>query len=211
MIHFEIVKGNIVDQQVDVIVTAANQSLNGGGGVDAEVHNACGKGLLQECKELGGCSTGKAKLTRSYDLCDIGAPWVIHAVGPRYAGGMYFEADLLADAYRSALEITKDFRHIYEDQCLDVLNHYIGHLQLEQQKPYIDETKDEVRAYTRVNLMKTIAFPSISTGAYGYPLKEAAYIATKTIKDFCRKNSHLEKVSLVCYDKGTYNMYKQYV
>lgn len=210
MIHFEIVKGNILEQEVDVIVTAANQSLRGGGGVDGEVHKACGKDLLLECKELGGCSTGKAKLTRSYEMSDNGVNWVIHAVGPRYAGGMYFEADLLEDAYNSALEITKDFRHIYEDQCLDVLSHYIGHLSPEQQKPYLDETKDEVRNYTKQHLMKSIAFPSISTGAYGYPIKEAAYIAIKTIKTFCRKNSHLEKVVLVCYDNETYNSYKKF-
>jgi len=80
MIHFEIVKGNILDQEVDVIVTAANQSLRGGGGVDADIHKACGKDLLLECKELGGCSTGKAKLTRSYEMSDKGVSWVIHAV-----------------------------------------------------------------------------------------------------------------------------------
>jgi len=207
MIQFEIVKGNILDQEVDVIVTAANQSL---AGVLGHIHKACGKDLAQECQELGGCSTGKAKLTRSYDLCENGVGWIIHAVAPRYAGGMYFEADLLADTYSSALEITKNFRHIYEDQCMDVLNRYIGHLNEEQQKPYIDETKEEVRNYTRLHLMKTVAFPSLSTGIYGYPLKEAAYIACQTIKAFCRKNSHLEKVILVCQDNETYNMYKKF-
>ncbi len=211
MIKFEVVKGNIIDQEVDVIVTAANQGLRGGGGVDGAVHNACGKSLLEECQAIGGCSTGKAKLTKSYDMEDKGVPWIIHAVGPRYAGGMYFEADLLADAYQSALDITGDYRHIYEQQCLDILDRYIGHLDDHKKVPYRKETKDDVRAYCHEHPIKSIAFPSISTGVYGYPLKEAAYIATKTIKNYCRRNSHLDKVLLVCYDQETYNIYKKLV
>lgn len=211
MIHFEVVKGNIIDQDVDVIVTAANQGLNGGGGVDGAVHQACGKGLLDECRALGGCSTGKAKLTRSYNMADKGVPWIIHAVGPRYAGGMYFEADLLTDAYLSALAITGDYRHVYEQQCLEVLDSYIGHLDDAQKAPYIRDTVEEVREYTSTHPIKSIAFPSISTGVYGYPLKEAAYIATKTIKNYCRCNSHLDKIVLVCFDTETYNTYKKLV
>lgn len=209
MIAFELVKGDIVEQKVDVIVTAANQALKGGGGVDGAVHLACGKGLIEECKELEGCSTGKAKLTRAYDLEAKGIPWVIHAVGPRYAGGMYFEADLLADAYEAALNITLNYRRIYKNQCLEVLDRYIGHLEDQQKQPYIEETLSQVKAYTYEHEMRSIAFPSISTGVYGYPLKEAAYIAVKTIKNFCRRNSHLDKVVMVCYDTETYNAYKK--
>lgn len=211
MIHFEVVKGNIIDQNVDAIVTAANQGLRGGGGVDGAVHKACGKALLEECQALGGCSTGKAKLTKAYDMEEKGTPWIIHAVGPRYAGGMYFEADLLADAYGSALEITGDYRHVYEIQCLEVLDKYIGHLEEDQKAPYIKDTVAEVREYAHANPIRSIAFPSISTGIYGYPLKEAAYIATKTIKDYCRRNSHLDKIVLVCFDNETYAAYKKLV
>lgn len=209
MIAFELVKGDITEQKVDVIVTAANQGLRGGGGVDGAVHLACGKELLEECKELEGCSTGKAKLTRSYDLLAKGTPWIIHAVGPRYAGGMYFEADLLADAYEAALNITLNYGNIYKNQCLDVLERYIGHLDQTQKQGYIDDIVSDVKAYTSQHEMRSIAFPSISTGVYGYPVKEAAYIAVKAIKNFCRRNSHLDKVILVCYDNDTYNVYKK--
>lgn len=211
MIKFELVKGNIIEQPVDVLVTAANQSLKGGGGVDGVIHHACGHDLLVECQELGGCSTGKAKITKSYDLETKGVGWIIHAVGPRYAGGMYFEEDLLADAYKAALEITLDLRHFYETQCLDVLSKYIGHLDQAQQIPYIQDTKEEVRDYVLDHPIKTIAFPSISTGLYGYPLEEAAMIAVRTIQNFCRKNNHLEKVMMVCLDQATYNVYKKYI
>lgn len=211
MIDFQLIKGDITQQKTDVIVTAANQGLRGGGGVDGAVHSACGEGLLEECRSLGGCSTGKAKLTRAYDLLDQGVPWIIHAVGPRYAGGMYFEADLLKDAYMAALEITKVYKKRYEEQCLDVLNGYIGHLPSFQKKRYIDETLEEVRSYVKEHPMKTIVFPSISTGVYGYPLKEAAYIATRAIKEFALTNDHLDQITLVCYDNETYNQYKKFM
>ncbi len=210
MIRFEIVKGNIIEQDADVIVTEANQELKGGTGLNGAVHVAGGKGLLEECKELKGCSTGKAKLTRSYDLVERGTPWIIHAVGPRYAGGMYFEADLLADVYESVLAISKDYKAIYEAQCLQVLNNYIGHLEPNQKRPYIEETVDEVRDYVKAHPIRTVAIPSISTGVYGYPLKEGAYIATKIIKNFCSKNNHLDKITMVCCDDETYKMYMKF-
>lgn len=209
MIRFEIVQGDILDQKVDVIVNAANQSLRGGGGVDGAIHNACGKDLDDECKELGGCSTGKAKLTKAYDLEAEGIGWVIHAVGPRYAGGMYFEADLLADAYKAALDITLDYETFYKEQCLGVLDKYIGHLGDFEKKPYVSDVVHEVKAYCHDFPIKTIAFPSISTGIYGYPLDEAARIAVRTIRNFCRRNNHLEKVIMVCYDKQTYDAYNK--
>lgn len=209
MIHFELVKGDITQQKVDVMVTAANQGLRGGGGVDGAIHYACGKGLLEECLALGGCSTGKAKITRAYDLTDKGTPWIIHAVGPRYAGGMYFEADLLADAYKSALDITTRPGEVYLEQCLEVLEQYIGHLEPSKQQPYIDETTEEVMAYVKAHPIASIAFPSISTGVYGYPLKEAVPIALRTLQRFCSRNRHLEKVMLVCYDNETYSAYKR--
>lgn len=211
MITFELIKGDIRQQNVDVMVTAANQGLQGGGGVDGAIHEACGPELLTECRSLGGCSTGKAKLTKAYGLADKGTPWVIHAVGPRYAGGMYFEADLLADAYKSALAIPGDYEGIYLDQCLEVLKGYIGHLEEGKQRPYIAEVTESVRSYCRQNSIKTMAFPSISTGVYGYPLEEAAPIALRTIKNFCRRNSHLDKILLVCLDNATYNAYKKWL
>lgn len=209
MIKFEIIQGDITDQKVDAIVNAANQGLRGGGGVDGAIHAAAGKELDEECKELGGCSTGKAKLTKSYDLENKGVGWIIHAVGPRYAGGMYFEADLLADAYQASLDITLDYEAFYKDQCLSVLEKYIGHLDESDKMPYIRETIEEVEIYCKEFQIKTVAFPSISTGIYGYPLDEAAKIAVRTIRNFCRKHSHLEKVIMVCYDKTTYDAYRK--
>lgn len=211
MIRFEVVKGDITEQQVDAIVNAANQGLRGGGGVDGAIHMVSGKDLDDECKELGGCSTGKAKLTKSYGLEARGVGWIIHAVGPRYAGGMYFEADLLADAYKAALEITLDPENFYKEQCLAVLDNYIGHLEEPAKRPYIRDTIEEVKAYCAEYPIKTVAFPSISTGIYGYPLEEASRIAVRTIRNFCRKHKHLEKIIMVCYDKQTYDAYNKIV
>jgi O-acetyl-ADP-ribose deacetylase (regulator of RNase III) len=116
----ELVRGNIVHQDVDAIVNAANTSLLGGGGVDGAIHAAAGRELLAECRTLGGCATGSAKITRGYKLK---ARWIIHAVGPVYSGAAR-DAELLASTYRACLRIA-----------------------LEQK-------------------LISIAFPSISTGAY---------------------------------------------
>ncbi len=160
----EIVEGDITKQKVDAIVNAANNSLLGGGGVDGAIHRAAGPELIKECKTLGGCPTGQAKITRGYKLP---AKFIIHAVGPVYRNGRYNEPELLANCYRNCLRLAVE------------------------------------------NNVKTIAFPAISTGAYGYPLAEATRIAMKETKAFLEKDKTIEKVVFVCFGKQTYETYKR--
>ena len=136
--RIELVRGDITGQDTEAIVNAANRSLLGGGGVDGAIHRAGGPTILAECKQLGGCETGDAKITTGGRLT---AKYVIHAVGPVYRGGQHGEADLLASAYRRSLEVAA------------------------QQG------------------IRSVAFPSISTGAYGYPVAAAAAIALQTVAD----------------------------
>src|SRR5262245_6408163 len=134
----ELIQGNIVDQDVDAIVNAANSSLLGGGGVDGAIHHAAGPELLAECRTIGGCPTGEARITKGYRLK---ARYIIHTVGPIYHSRPR-DAELLASAYHSSLELAAQHG------------------------------------------IRTIAFPSISTGAYGYPLGEAAPIALHTVAEY---------------------------
>jgi O-acetyl-ADP-ribose deacetylase (regulator of RNase III) len=150
----ELVQGNIVDQDVDAIVNAANSSLLGGGGVDGAIHHAAGPELLAECRTLGGCPTGEARITKGYRLK---ARHVIHAVGPIYHGQSR-DAELLASAYRNSLQLGSQHG------------------------------------------AKTVAFPSISTGAYGYPLAEAAPIALQTVRDYLAKHPGIDLVRFVLWD-----------
>ena len=137
--RIEVVEGDITKQAVDAIVNAANTTLLGGGGVDGAIHRAAGPELLAECRRLGGCATGQAKITRGYRLP---AKWVIHTVGPVWHDGQRGEDGLLASCYRSCFALA-------EGQGI-----------------------------------RTIAFPSISTGAYGFPMERAARIAVREAKSF---------------------------
>ncbi len=160
----EVVRGDITKLSVDAIVNAANNTLLGGGGVDGAIHEAAGPELLRECRNLGGCETGKCKSTRGYRLP---AKWVIHTVGPVWQGGEKGEEGLLSSCYR---------------ECL----------------------KEAVRLN-----VKTIAFPSISTGVYRFPLSRAAPIAVRTVRSMLPTLTAIEKVILVCFDSSTQRVYEQ--
>jgi len=162
----EIVRGDITKVDVDAIVNAANTTLLGGGGVDGAIHRAAGVELLVECRTLGGCEPGKAKITRGYRLP---ARFVIHTVGPIWRGGKHGEPETLADCYRNSLQLAVE------------------------------------------NGIKTIAFPAISCGAYGYPVEEAAQIAAKTTREFLAKADRLEKVIFVLWGEEIYDAYRQLV
>lgn len=160
----EIVQGDITRLTVDAIVNAANSSLLGGGGVDGAIHRAAGPELLAECRGLGGCPTGQAKITRGYRLA---ARHVIHTVGPVWRGGGRNEDELLASCYRNSLAAAQAYG------------------------------------------LKTVAFPSISTGAYGFPLERAARIALREIKAFLDREPDFGKVVCVCFGEEAERVYRE--
>jgi len=160
----EILRGDITKLEVDAIVNAANTTLLGGGGVDGAIHRAAGSELLAECRTLGGCEPGQAKITGAYRLP---ARFVIHTVGPIWHGGKHDEERTLADCYRNSLKLALE------------------------------------------NEIKTIAFPAISCGAYGYPIEEAARIAFKTTRDFLATNDEIKKVIFVVWGEDVYDAYRQ--
>jgi O-acetyl-ADP-ribose deacetylase (regulator of RNase III) len=154
MARIVVQQADITTLNVDAIVNAANQSLLGGGGVDGAIHRAAGPELLRECRDIGGCPTGEARITKGYRLP---ARYVIHAVGPRYRDGKHGEPDKLAGCYRNSLELA------------------VAH-----------------------NL-KTIAFPAISCGIYGYPIPDAARIAVDTVADFLADDRTIEQAMFACF------------
>lgn len=154
--------GDITRLSVDAIVNAANASLLGGGGVDGAIHRAAGPELLAECRLLGGCPPGEARLTRGYRLP---ARHVIHTVGPVWRGGKAGEPEILARCYRSCLTITQE------------------------------------RGF------RTIAFPAIATGIYGYPREEAARIALAEVRTHLVEYEIPETVIFVCFDEATGKAY----
>ena len=154
---------DITTLEVDAIVNAANTRLLGGGGVDGAIHRAAGPGLLEECRALGGCKTGEAKLTAGYNLP---SGHVIHTVGPVWHGGASSEPELLRRCYANSLQIALE------------------------------------------NGFKTIAFPCISTGVYGYPPKEAAAIAVKAGRDFLSGAKEPIEVTFCCFFARDLEIYR---
>jgi O-acetyl-ADP-ribose deacetylase (regulator of RNase III) len=162
--RIQIVQGDITKLDVDSIVNAANTTLLGGGGVDGAIHRAAGPELLAECRTLGGCEPGQAKITRGYDLS---ARFVIHTVGPIWRGGKHDEARTLVNCYRNSLKLAVE------------------------------------------NEIRTIGFPAISCGAYGYPIEEAAHIAFKTTHEFLAVSGEIQKVIFVVWGEDVYDAYRQ--
>lgn len=156
--------GDIATLNVDAIVNAANTTLLGGGGVDGSIHYAAGPELLEECRSLGGCPTGEARITLGYRLP---AKRIIHTVGPVWKGGVRGEPELLAACYVSSLRLALEHK------------------------------------------LSSVAFPSISTGAYSYPLKLAAPIAIETVREFVNSNAGLDRVTFCCYTREDHAIYRK--
>ena len=164
MERFSIIVGDISQSDAEAIVNAANTSLLGGSGVDGAIHRAAGPALLSECRGLGGCETGKAKLTHGYNLR---ARYVLHTPGPVWQGGGLGEPALLASCYRSCLTLAAEHG------------------------------------------IRSVDFPSISTGIYGYPLPLAATVALKAITDFLAEHDLPERVRMVCHTEAAAEVYRQ--
>ena len=161
--RIEIVAADITKLELDAIVNAANTSLVGGGGVDGAIHRAAGPELGDECRTLGGCSTGEAKITKGHGLP---ADWVIHTVGPVWHGGKADEDQLLAGCYRNSLELARQHQ------------------------------------------IRSIAFPSISTGAYRFPSELAAKIAIETVTAFLETDDEIQKVVFCCFGEDAAQIYR---
>ncbi len=160
--QIQIVQGDITQQKTDAIVNAANESLLGGGGVDGAIHRAAGPELLAECRTVGGCPTGQARITQGYNLL---AKFVIHTVGPIWRGGNSSEAVQLASCYQNVMALAQN------------------------------------------NNVKSISFPAISTGVYGFPIEEATAIAIREVSQILERTPSVTEVLFVCFSQADSEIY----
>lgn len=161
-----LILGSITEVKVDAIVNAANNTLLGGGGVDGAIHSSGGPVILEQCKKIGGCPTGEARITTAGNLP---SNYVIHTVGPIYVDGKSGEDKLLYNAYYNSLLLAKGYD------------------------------------------IRTIAFPSISTGVYNYPIEEAVIVAIKAIMDFIDKEDFITEITFVLFNQYDYELYSKYL
>lgn len=159
-------KGDITLEDTDAIVNAANPSLLGGGGVDGAIHRAAGPGLLEECRSLGPCPHGEARITGGHRLK---ATYVVHTPGPLYRGGRSGEREVLASSYRNSMTLAREKN------------------------------------------LRSIAFPAISTGVYGYPKEEACRVAVNTVMEFMEMTDFILDVYFVLYDDDNFRCYANYI
>jgi O-acetyl-ADP-ribose deacetylase (regulator of RNase III) len=160
----ELVEGDITQEDTDAVVNAANSRLAGGGGVDGAIHRVGGPAIMDECRKIGGCPTGKAVITTGGNLK---ARFVIHTVGPVYRDGNSGEAGLLRSAYLESLQAASE------------------------------------------KGIKSVAFPSLSTGAYGYPLEKAAVIALGTVMEYLKEHTEITLVRFVLFGQKTYSVFEE--
>jgi O-acetyl-ADP-ribose deacetylase (regulator of RNase III) len=163
-LRIELTRTDITKLAVDAIVNAANTTLLGGGGVDGAIHRAAGPQLLAECRALGGCPTGQARITKGYRLP---ARFVIHTVGPVWSGGKRGEPELLAECYRDCFQLA------------------------------------------RASAVKTIAFPAISCGAYGYPVTDAVQIAVHESRTALAQFAEIQRVLFSCFSEEVFGVYQR--
>ena len=164
MKQIDAIQGDITQQRLDAVVTAANTTLLGGGGVDGAIHRAAGPELLEACRALGGCPTGEARITEGYRLP---AKYVIHTVGPVWSGGKRQEPELLRACYVNSLKLAN------------------------------------------AHGIKSVAFPSISTGAYRYPIAQAAKLAVETVREELSNTTSVHLVRFVCFSAGDFAVYEK--
>lgn len=162
----QVIQGDITKLRVDAIVNAANNALSDGAGVNGAIHRAAGEELVEACRRLHGCETGRSKITKGFRLP---AQYIIHTVGPVWRDGSHGEDELLASCYRTALQLANEYR------------------------------------------VKTLAFPCISTGIFGFPFERAATIAYTAISEWVKTEMFFEKIFLVCFSETDQERYKKVI
>ncbi len=214
MTEISVVKDDILNIDCDCVVVSANSKLINSRGVAAKLIDTSDKVMYDELNAIDKCSVGRARITKCYNEINSTLKWAIYAVPPRYAGGLFFEDDLLKDAIANSLMITSNLEKVYTEQCVEIMEKILDGL--EQELPddvrdrYIGEVKEVASEYVAENEIKKIAIQILAVGNLGYPLMEAVELIKRAISTYNRRYKNLEEIVLVCHNELVFKTVKRH-
>ncbi len=208
MTKVSVIRDNILGVDCDCLILSANKRLLNSKGIDGEIINSLDEEVYEELKIIDNCAMGRAKITRCFELPVDGLNWIIHAVPPQYAGGLFFEDDLLRDSILNSLSISKNLGEFYSKQCVDSMDLYLSktdknitHL---AKGKYLKQVGDLAWEHAKENPIKKIAMEVVGVADGRYPLDMGLEIIAKAIKKYIRENDNLEEIIVVCDSNELY-------
>lgn len=214
MTKVSVVKDDILNIDCDCVVVSANGKLINSKGVAAKLIDTSDKVMFDELNAIDKCSVGRARITKCHNDINSALKWAIYAVPPRYAGGLFFEDDLLKDAISNSLMITGNLDKVYTEQCVEIMEKILDGL--EQELPdevrdkYIGEVREVASEYVAENEIKKVAIQILGVGNLGYPLREGVELIKRAITSYKRKYNNLEEIVLVCHNDLVFKTVKRH-
>lgn len=209
MTKVSVIKDNILNVDCDCLILSANKRLLNSKGIVGDIINNLDNAVFEELKAIDNCAVGRAKITKCFDLPMDNVTWIIHAVPAQYAGGLFFEDDLLRDSILNSLSISGKLEKFYTKQCVDVMDLYINKtnpsITKEAKAKYLEQVADLARQYAKENPIKKIAMEAVGVADGRYPLDEGVQIVAKAIRRYIKENENLDEIIIVCDSEKVYN------
>lgn len=208
MTKVSVIRDDILGVDCDCLILSANKRLLNSKGIDGEIIHKIDEAVYEEVKAIDNCAIGRARLTKCFDLPVSNVHWIIHAVPSQYAGGLFFEADLLRDSVLNSLSISSKLENFYAKQCINVMDLYLHrtnkNITHDAKMKCLQQVEDLARQYAKENPVKKIAMEVLGVSDGRYPLDDGIQIFVQAIKRYIKENENLEEIIVVCDSDKVY-------